>query len=1069
MADIAKIKTLLRAQDFRRLFIEQLGWDKLHDPVSTSTGGSLTPIAEKRGFAVYAHQSGSIPDYAERSKIDRELAKLKLEHILVFSNSAKTSQLWLWVRRKPGQPLARREYRIEANHSGEAMAERLALMATSLDEEATLGLLEVTRRAELALNADRVTKRFYDLYQTEHDKFLDFIEGIPDERLERWYASIMLNRLMFIYFIQKKGFLANDVDYLRKRLDAMRSEDRFYADFLCPLFFHGFAQREGERDEKTKKLLGDVPYLNGGIFAPHDIEIKYKKAIKIPDRAFASIFAFFDQFRWHLDERPLRDDREINPDVLGYIFEKYINQKQMGAYYTKEDITEYIAKSCIIPFLFGELGRNCPLAFEGEGSVWRLTRENPDRYIYEPVRRGAELPLPDYIERGIAKVSERGRWNETANPKLALPTEIWRETLARRGRYTELKSRLAAGEACSIDDFVTYNLDLRQFIEDAVERTDSPELIRSLYAALRRLSVLDPTCGSGAFLFAALNVLEPIYESVLDRMAVFVSEADAVGRTEDYIDFRKILRAMSRHPDREYFIYKSIILDNLYGVDIMDEACEIAKLRLFLKLMSRVDSRAKLEPLPDIDFNIRAGNTLVGFASYEDTKKAVEGALDFDDTMTRIDRDAKSLGGAIADFRAKQEELGHVTASESAKAELRLRRDELNETLNGYLAFVYGKDKNKKKEYEAWKESHKPFHWWVEFYSVVRERGGFDIIIGNPPYVEYSEVKMGYGVVAPRTQSTNNLYAYILERCIGLTSSLSRFGMILPLSALATKNMTPLVNMLKSEYTSLWASFYHFRPSMLFISEGGHGANIATCIVIGGKNSKGIHSTGVQKWIAENRGTLFMLVAYTKITSSMNQGDFFIPKISNPIENVILCKIAGHSSISEYLQKEPNNNYLSYRTAGGLYWKVVVTFEWPHDVTSNKKSYFQSIYKRQVFACLLNSHLQWLEYCQRFDTFNFKDYYIFGLRMNYPGKEIETDLLEKCALLMKDYKANAQEKMRGSTPSYTVYARQSKSIIDDIDRVLARHYGFTEEELDYIINYDIKYRMGLVGGAEEEE
>ena len=76
--------------------------------------------------------------------------------------------------------------------------------------------------------------------------------------------------------------------------------------------------------------------------------------IHIPDEAFAQIFNFFDAYQWHLDDRPLRNDNEINPDVLGYIFEKYINQKQMGAYYTKEDITGYISRNTVIPFLFDQ-------------------------------------------------------------------------------------------------------------------------------------------------------------------------------------------------------------------------------------------------------------------------------------------------------------------------------------------------------------------------------------------------------------------------------------------------------------------------------------------------------------------------------------------------------------------------------------------------------------------------------------------------------------------------------------------------------------------------------------------
>ena len=90
------------------------------------------------------------------------------------------------------------------------------------------------------------------------------------------------------------------------------------------------------------------------------------------------LFNFFEKYQWHLDERPLRNDNEINPDVLGYIFEKYINQnekytsqKEMGAYYTKEDITEYISKNTVIPSLFDAARKGCRIAFEGEASVWK--------------------------------------------------------------------------------------------------------------------------------------------------------------------------------------------------------------------------------------------------------------------------------------------------------------------------------------------------------------------------------------------------------------------------------------------------------------------------------------------------------------------------------------------------------------------------------------------------------------------------------------------------------------------------------------------------------------------------
>jgi hypothetical protein len=150
-----------------------------------------------------------------------------------------------------------------------------------------------------------------------------------------------------------------------------------------------------------------------------------------------------------------------------------------------------------------------------------------------------------------------------------------------------------------------------------------------------------------------------------------------------------------------------------------------------------------------------------------------------------------------------------------------------------------------------------------------------------------------------------------------------------------------------------------------------------------------------------------------------------------------------------------------YRSAGGLYWKVFVNFPWPYETTSNKRCSFQSGYERDVFVALFNSSLFWWYYTVTFDTFNLKDYMLFGFRFSYPEDTTLVNALRSCCQrLMDDFRANAQHLKRGKTGSYTVYARKSKRIIDDIDRILARHYGFTNEELEFIINYDIEYRMG---------
>ena len=205
-----------------------------------------------------------------------------------------------------------------------------------------------------------------------------------------------------------------------------------------------------------------MPYLNGGIFQRHQIEELHGVppcqggqggSIQIADAAFEKLFDFFEAYQWHLDEQPLRNDNEINPDVLGYIFEKYINQKQMGAYYTKEDITEYISKNTIIPSLFDTARKACRIAFEPVGgisdpdasmggSVWQLLRDAPDRYIYDAVKTGVQLDLPEEIAAGISDVSKRGTL-EHPRPRRIRPPDRDLARGRRSARAIRINSRQA--------------------------------------------------------------------------------------------------------------------------------------------------------------------------------------------------------------------------------------------------------------------------------------------------------------------------------------------------------------------------------------------------------------------------------------------------------------------------------------------------------------------------------------------------------------------------------------------------------------------------------------------------
>ena len=187
---------------------------------------------------------------------------------------------------------------------------------------------------------------------------------------------------------------------------------------------------------------------------------------------------------------------------------------------------------------------------------------------------------------------------------------------------------------------------------------------------------------------------------------------------------------MDRHPSERYFILKSIVLNNLYGVDIMEEAVEICKLRLFLKLVAQLERYDQIEPLPDIDFNVRAGNTLVGFTSLDAVREAMTvmpngqyRALDEEQqrTLARIEEDADVAGRAFDRFREQQTALGGEVTQQDKK-DLGDRLRSLADELDRLLAAEYGVDLKKVTAFDAWRAGHQPFHWFAEFYGIMSIR-----------------------------------------------------------------------------------------------------------------------------------------------------------------------------------------------------------------------------------------------------------------------------------------------------------------------------------------------------------
>ncbi|MHB8897351.1 MAG: Eco57I restriction-modification methylase domain-containing protein [Thermoguttaceae bacterium] len=659
-----RTRDALQQFDFQRLFVEELGWARPTRKAALDVDVKESRlvcrhVAELAGAVVLEveHHDGTIPDAKTRGAVYKEVAKIHHENLLIFVDRERTQSLWYWVKRQDGKQFPR-DHLFCKGQPGDLFLGKLRQMVFDLadfEAEGSVTIVDVARRLQSALDIERVTKKFFRDFEDQHVAFLELIKGIRDERQRRWYASVLLNRLMFIYFLQKKppGFLdGGNQNYLRSKLEESqrRGKDRYYSEFLQALFFEGFAKPKGKRSEGALALLGEIKYLNGGLFLRHHIEQANPK-IAVPDRAFENLFDLFDRYTWHLDDTPGGKDDEINPDVLGYIFEKYINQKAFGAYYTRTEITEYLCERTIHRLILDAV--NTPEAVKSH-------------------------PVDGVKVRAYATLG------------------------------------------------------------DALLDLDVPLCKRLLHEVLPGLSLLDPACGSGAFLIAAMKTLINVYSAVIGRIK-FLRDRNLTAWLKD---------VEKNHPSIGYFVKKRIITDNLFGVDLMEEATEIARLRLFLALVASAQSVDELEPLPNIDFNVLAGNSLVGLMRVNDA--------DFEQRNEQKNLFRKTYKAVLAEKNRMIDGFRHATQYAEDLTALRdsidEKRQEAYETLNVILLDEFRSlgikyeqatwDEKKKRDGKPVKrplkpadiEALRPFHWGFEFDEVLNKRGGFDAIITNPPW-----------------------------------------------------------------------------------------------------------------------------------------------------------------------------------------------------------------------------------------------------------------------------------------------------------------------------------------------
>lgn len=436
-----------------------------------------------------------------------------------------------------------------------------------------------------AFDVEAVTDRFFEDY---HEVFLSVEREvkvtIKAEELTRLYTQRLFNRLMFIYFIQKKGWLSinGNKTYLRALFEASNANNEsFLNDRLYWLFFSGMSNVGGSREVHTLELLrekrGDVPYLNGGLF---DMEDNWdgRGTVKISNQLFGRVLDLFERYNFTVEEStPLNVQVAVDPEMLGKVFEELVTgreaRQESGRYYTPRDIVSF------------------------------MCRESLKKYL---------------------------------------------------GGYSNL-----------IDERTVEGISIAEANE--------------LLGKLDKLKIVDPACGSGAYLLGMLHELHSL-ATLLRTRAEKASAGD------------------------DYRLKLSIIEKNLYGVDKDNLAVQIARFRLWLSLIIEYDDRAgirDLPTLPNLDFKIECGDSLTA----PNPEKVKNGA--FRTELITQYREAKAR---------------FLSAHGNEKGELRREIKDLGETISHEAAFwLYGN------------VTFVGFDWAIEFAEVF-DNGGFDVVLANPPY-----------------------------------------------------------------------------------------------------------------------------------------------------------------------------------------------------------------------------------------------------------------------------------------------------------------------------------------------
>lgn len=994
---------LLQLLYLETVFTKLLGWDGTATDLDVEVAGEslrLRAVACRRGIAVYLCPPirGTFPDRAFRRRIEAAVRRVAPEHLLAFTGADNGRLKWLYARRDRDMPIVSSESDCSGWQDGEALLESLTALGVPIEGGPTGGNGNVQGGAHVTLEMETAARRFCSRLRQEREGLRNALSGITDDDMADWFVSLTINRLLLLRLIQAAGLLDGDTRYLYTRLEAWRSSghDTHYRGFLCPLFFRVLSVPMSERSPQDRSLFGEVVHLGMRIFEPHAVEQRFGKTIQITDAALERLYCFFDEYTWRLDELPIEGDREINADLLGHILEEHTNPGGSGSSAMGEDVTRHIVQTSLLSHLLDRVHEVYPRTVSVRGSAvagpaWGLLAANPDRYIWPLLRHGRELPLPPVIQAGLNPrtlnsvvgdgpadmLEARKAWNAPAPLAYGLPRESWRETVKRRLRHEDLRRRLAEGDIRDVDELTSRNLDVAQLCQDLVEDCEDPRLLSVFWGALTTVSVLDPSCGRGTLLCYALGLLATLYEACLDRMAGFLGELERsdVPEPDEARDFREVLAEAAKCPSHRHYALKRILLTNLFGVDISDEEVEICRMRLLIKLLAQIGEDGYGLPLPDLEFQIKTGNTLLGFTSLSEAEEALTlepaGTYGAQRVMIGVRTGVAEVLNQVQGVGRGGRPNGLFTsgqmlcgrASAEPRMDLQTRLDGLDSRLDSALAHSCGVNTADATAFSQWKASSKPFHWYTAFFAII-QRGGFDVIIANPPRsaAKGADLTTTYGRF--KTRDCRNLSGFCLERSLALLGRAGRLAITMPLSLTYSSDYATVRRLLLDQGGYLRVSNFDCSPASLFKGDGQsavgpHQSQHRVSIVHLHRSPVGesrLEASALTRWRPEDRARLIPELEHTDIRAISSAACF--PKVGSETMMSFLTRWqASGVPLGSLLRQRGKHSVTVPRTAG----YYVAAYELSLRRTQQMVLQFSRIEDAELAFVLLNSNVfYWL-------------------------------------------------------------------------------------------------------------